>query len=62
MKILITEKQYKKLTKEKVNCICGHSWKIEKEDKHPNLCHMCGWDHEDEIYNNKELLNFWRNK
>ena len=37
MKILITEKQYKKLTKEEVKCKCGHSLEIEKDDKNPNL-------------------------
>lgn len=62
MKILITEKQYKKLTKEEIKCKCGHSWEIEKDDKHPNLCHNCGWDSESKKYNNKELLNFWKDK
>jgi hypothetical protein len=62
MKIIITEKQYKKLTNPKIDCKCGHSWDVEKNDKHPHLCHMCGWDNNDNKYNNKELLNFWKNK
>ena len=34
MKIIITEKQYKKLTNPKIDCKCGHSWDVEKNDKH----------------------------
>jgi hypothetical protein len=60
MKILITEKQVDKLFGEKIKCKCGHSWVKEKKDKHPYLCHMCGWDQNLEKYNDNELLNFWK--
>ena len=60
MKILITEKQVDKLFGEKIKCKCGHSWTKEKKDKHPYLCHMCGWDQNLEKYNDNELLNFWK--
>jgi hypothetical protein len=33
---------------------------MEKKDKHPFLCHWCGWDQRQEKYNDKELLNFWK--
>jgi len=60
MKIIITEKQADKLLGEKIKCKCGHSWTKESGDKHPFLCHMCGWDQESENYNDKELLKFWK--
>lgn len=60
MKIIITERQSRLLFEEKISCKCGHSWKKEKDDKHPNLCHMCGWDGDEERYNDKELLKFWK--
>ena len=62
MKIIITEKQAEKLFGEKIKCKCGHSWTKEKEDKHPYLCHMCGWDSKKNNYKNKELFNFWKVK
>jgi hypothetical protein len=62
MKIIITEKQADKLFGEKIKCKCGHSWVKEKGDKHPMLCHNCGWDNELEKYNDKELFNFWKSK
>jgi hypothetical protein len=62
MKIIITEKQADKLLGEKIKCKCGHSWTKEKGDKHPFLCHMCGWDQESGNYNDKELLKFWKSK
>ena len=51
MKIIITEKQADKLFGEKIKCKCGHSWDEEKKDKHPNLCHSCGWDNKSKKYN-----------
>ena len=45
MKIIITEKQADKIFTEKIVCEkCEHSWKKEEGDKHPYLCHDCGWD------------------
>lgn len=62
MRILITEKQADKLFGNKVTCKkCDHSWKTENGDKHPFLCHMCGWDQKVKKYKDKELLNFWKN-
>ena len=61
MKIIITEKQLEKLIGEKIKCKCGHSWVKEKNDKHPYLCHICGWDQNTKKYNNKELFSFWKN-
>jgi len=58
MKILITEKQSKNLFDKKIKCRCGHSWSEENKDKHKYLCHICGWDQKEEVYNNKELFNF----
>lgn len=63
MKIILTEKQIKKLGSEKVTCPkCEHSWAIESNDKFPYLCHDCGWDDLEDRYNEKELFNFWKNK
>jgi len=61
MKIIITEKQLEKLVGDKIVCKCGHSWKKEKDDEHPFLCHSCGWDQKEEKYNKKELKKFWDN-
>ena len=55
MKIIITEKQADKLFGQKIKCKCGHSWDEEKKDKHPNLCHICGWDNKTNKYNFKPL-------
>jgi ribosomal protein L37AE/L43A len=55
--ITLFEAYSKKTTCEK----CDHSWKIEKEDKHPYLCHTCGYDSEEKKFNPKELERFWRN-
>lgn len=63
MKIIITEKQAKKLHSKEVVCDrCEHEWVIEPEDKNPHLCHDCGWDNEKKMYNEKELFNFWKTK
>ena len=53
MNFLITEAQYRLLTEEKIKCKCGHSWDKEVEDKHPYLCHECGWDQKEKKYNKK---------
>lgn len=61
MKIIITEKQAKKLNSKTIKCDkCDHSWEKEPDDRHFNLCHMCGWDNETKSYNDKELFNFWK--
>jgi len=65
MKILITQEQLNLLNetkKEKVSCSkCYHSWEIEKNDEHPHLCHMCGYDSKSKKHNYEELENFWKN-
>jgi hypothetical protein len=67
MKVIITQKQLQQIrenTSKKFSCEgknCEHSWKIEKEDKHPYLCHMCGYDSAKEKHNYDELENFWKN-
>jgi ribosomal protein L37AE/L43A len=55
--ITLFEAYTKKTTCEK----CDHSWKIEKEDKNPYLCHTCGYDSEKGEFNPEELERFWRN-
>jgi hypothetical protein len=61
MRIIITESQYKLLTEETIKCKCGHSWEKEVNDKHPHLCHSCGWDQKKGEYNMKELKKFLDN-
>ena len=62
MKIIITEKQADILFGNKIHCSkCDHSWKKEKDDKHPYLCHSCGWDNKSKKYNKVELKKFWDN-
>ena len=65
MKVIITQKQLEQIREnasKKFSCEkCDHSWKIEKEDKHPYLCHMCGYDSAKEKHNYDELENFWKN-
>lgn len=34
---------------------CYHSWKKEKEDKDPHLCHVCGFDSEQDQFRIEEL-------
>jgi ribosomal protein L37AE/L43A len=64
MKVIITQKQLEQIREnasKKFSCDkCEHSWKIEKEDKHPYLCHMCGYDSAKEKHNYDELENFWK--
>jgi hypothetical protein len=63
MKIIITEKQSKKLYSQTIKCEkCEHEWVFENNDKHPDLCHTCGWDNKEKKYDDKELFNFWKNK
>jgi len=63
MKIIITEKQSKKLHSRPVTCDkCEHEWVVEEKDKHPDLCHDCGWDNKKKEYNEKELFSFWKNQ
>jgi len=65
MKIVITKDQLKTIrenTSKKFNCEkCEHSWEIETKDKHPYLCHMCGYDSNKKKHNYDELENFWKN-
>ena len=62
MKIIITEKQADILFGNDINCSkCDHSWKKRKGEKHPYLCHSCGWDSESKKYNKVELKKFWDN-
>lgn len=63
MKIILTEKQAERIFKDKVTCDkCENSWDAENNDKHPYLCHDCGWDSKNKKYNQKELFNFWKKK
>jgi hypothetical protein len=62
MKIIITEQQYKLLIErtKKFDCKkCDHSWKIEKDDNDPYLCHMCGYDSKNKKYDYDKLKDFW---
>ena len=47
MKVIVTQKQLENIrenTTKNFSCEkCDYSWKIEKEDKFPYLCHMCGY-------------------
>ena len=52
MKIIITEKQAKKLHSKSITCDkCEHEWVVEDADKNPDLCHDCGWDNKKKEYN-----------
>ena len=65
MKIIITKEQLETLRENDskgFNCDkCDHFWKIKKEDNHPYLCNMCGYDSHKKKYNYDELENFWKN-
>lgn len=67
MKVIVTQKQLEQIREnasKKFSCEgknCEHSWDIKKEDKHPYLCHMCGYDSHKEKHNYDELENFWKN-
>lgn len=61
MKILISEDQAKYIFGQKYICPkCKHTWEIEKKDKDPKLCHWCGWDDDEENYDDDKLLKFWK--
>ena len=63
MKIIITQQQFNLIVETKsknIDCeMCDHSWDIEQKDKHPFLCHNCGYDNKSKKYNKKELDKFW---
>jgi hypothetical protein len=65
MKVIVTQKQLEQIREnasKKFGCEkCDHSWEIEKNDKHPYLCHMCGYDSSKKKHNYDELENFWKN-
>jgi len=64
MKIVITEKQLKKLTEkidsEKVICDeCGWSWLLSDGGEDPLTCHKCGHDNsEKEIIGNRVMVDY----
>ena len=55
MKIIITQQQFYLIVEsksKKIDCeMCDHSWDIEPKDKHPFLCHDCGYDNKTKKYN-----------
>ena len=65
MKIIVTKEQLDVIREndsKEFNCDkCDHSWEIEPKDKHPYLCHMCGYDSHKKKHNYEELENFWKN-
>jgi len=65
MKVIVTQKQLENIRENTTKIFscekCDYSWKIEKEDKFPYLCHMCGYDSAKEKHNYDELENFWKN-
>ena len=63
MKILISEKQADRIFNDKIECEkCEHSWKKEKSDPQPFLCHDCGWDQNKKKYDKENLFKFWKKK
>jgi len=47
---------------EKITCkICSWFWNKEPIDKHPELCHKCGFDNQKEMFNFTEF-NKWTEK
>ena len=61
MKIVITEKQAKKLHSRSVICDkCEHEWVVEDKDSHPDLCHDCGWDNVKKVYDKENFHKFWK--
>lgn len=53
MKIIITEQQLKKLTK-KIKCKkCDWSWDLKDGGDDPYVCHKCGSDNKNVIYEDK---------
>ena len=65
MKVVITNEQLKLIREnapKDFTCEkCDLSWEIKKEDKHPYMCHMCGYDSKKKELNIKELESFWKN-
>jgi len=65
MKVIVTNKQLQLLREsapKEVSCEkCDHSWEIDKDDAHPYLCHMCGYESSKDEYNYDELEKFWKN-
>ena len=65
MKIIVTKEQLDVIREndsKEFNCDkCDHSWEIEPKDKHPYLCHMCGYDSHKKKHNYEELEHFWKN-
>jgi hypothetical protein len=59
---MLLSESYKNRLKELSGLIvcdnCYHSWQKEKEDKDPNLCHVCGFDSEEEEFR-VEALKKW---
>lgn len=40
---------------------CGHDWTPTKEDTHPSLCHVCGYDTANGEYDIDSFMDFWAN-
>jgi len=59
---MLLSESYKNRLKELSGLIvcdnCYHSWQKEKEDKDPNLCHVCGFDSEEDEFR-VEALKKW---
>jgi hypothetical protein len=63
MKIILTEKQADRIFKDEIVCEkCEHSWNKEEGDRHPYLCHDCGWDLKEQKYDKENLYKFWKGK
>lgn len=46
---------------EEITCEkCGHDWEVIPKDTYPALCHDCGYDNENKVYNMKALANWKR--
>jgi len=65
MKVIVTNKQLqliREISDKEFSCEkCDHSWEIDKDDAHPYLCHMCGYESSKNEYNYDELEKFWKN-
>ena len=65
MKVIVTNKQLqliREISDKEFSCEkCDHSWEIDKDDTHPYLCHMCGYESSKNKYNLEELEKFWKN-
>lgn len=59
---MLLSESYKNRLKELSGLIvcdnCYHSWQKEKEDKDPSLCHVCGFDSEEDEFR-MEALKKW---